>query len=158
MKLNEAYQSQLADITQSANRTRATLRKFAKRFPDLPNWIHTKIESRENVTCWFSTKWGGTLQINLHNLDSFKSEALVDLLMIVETAFDIELTGKDIPEYSRKEFTGTYKWDEEESSLDISVTATLSNISSQCQRVQIGVKTEVVETPIYRLDCQESEV
>jgi hypothetical protein len=155
----KTLQEALAEITASAKLQRKAVIQFYRAFPDIPRIVDEIQESPESddfrQSAWFGTIYGGSLHINLSRLEGFKGDNLINLLFRLETQFNVEFEMQDFPAQSRKVFTAHKRW--AYGILDITVSAELKPQASECRRVQVGVTKQVVETPIYELQCNEVE-
>lgn len=142
-----------AEINASAASQRKALTAFSNRFPELFAWSDNICET-ENMHSYVSHLYGGTFDIRISNLDSFKEDKLLEMLEWVESTFRVEVEGKDNPIGRSKEFSARVPWDGRH--LDIYVHANLAMDSKGCTRVIVNMRTETVEVPEYRLECHES--
>ena len=143
------------ELTENFSRQIESVNAFHARFPETPNIVKQLEEMHHNVSTWWGAQYGGTLSCTIGKLDSFKEPMLLDILELLETHYNMEFVGVDYPSQMYKRFTAHITWNS--SVLDITVEAHLANDAKGCTRVQVGVETKTVETPIYRLDCQGEE-
>lgn len=138
-------------INDNAARERKNAAWFYKHFPEIPEKCE-EYNDRADASAWFSHLYGGSFNISLRGLDGFKGEELLEVLFWVETTLNVELTMTDYPAGGRKVFTATKEW--ARGYLDITVQAELRADSQSCQRVQVGVTKQTIETPVYELRCE----
>lgn len=150
-QMSRMMQRKWDSINELAAEQRRVLAVFATSFDGLPEQLDIW-DSKYETTSWWSYMYGGSVTITLSELDSFKDAELFNLLEEVERYFGVELTSRDLPEYSQRKYETTTKWGDNKT-LDISITAGLKFDAQGCQRVQVGSESRVVETPIYELRC-----
>lgn len=151
----EVYQTKLNEINEQAKKSRQGVQRIATRFPLLPHLMEIW-KGTYGCNAYLTVSYGGSFNITVRELTTFRDSKLIDLLASVEEYFGVEFKMTDRAQYSCKQFTAAVEWGPY-NSFDISVDAYLSADSSRCQRVQTGTKVETVETPIYELHCPESE-
>jgi hypothetical protein len=139
-------------ITENAKSQRKYLAAFAKRFPTIFALVD-KINDMDNHHSYIGYMYGGSLTIVSKELDGFKGPELLDLLEELENTFCVEFESSDNPVGKEKNFGAHLRW--EDGVFDLRVTARLREDSRSCRRVQVGVKTEVIEVPQYILECNE---
>jgi len=138
-------------INDRAARERKDVAWFYQHFPEIIAKCG-EYEDREDASAWFSHLYGGSFTISLRGLDGFKGEELLETLFWIETTLNVELGMTEYPASGRKVFTTSKPW--ARGQLDITVQAELRSNSQSCQRVQVGVTKQVIETPVYELRCE----
>jgi len=137
----------------------AAINAFQQQYPEVPNLCQQieeiQVPEGVNLAAWWGYQWGGSLTVTLTGLTSFKDELLTNLLETLMAKYNAEFSSSDSPEYFTRMFSAPVHW--ENGNFDIHVEARVKNDSTGCTRVQVGVETKTVETPIYRLDCQGEE-
>lgn len=153
----------LREINNSAKQQRRALANVIRRFPDLDRFVEEleAMNTSGDIAAHWGSYWGGSFSVTIWNLKSFKEQHLVDVLLYLETHFNVEFEMTDNAAYSTKNFSARVKWTSgggQEHTFDVEVSAKLRADAAECHRVQIDEKVEVVRTPIYKLVCDDGSL
>lgn len=149
--MSVTLKERIKQINDNAARERKDVAWFYQHFPEIIEKV-AEYENRVDASAWFGHLYGGSITISLRGLDGFKGEELLETLFWVETTLNVEVKMTEYPATGRKVFNASKRW--ARGNLDITVNAELRSGSQSCQRVQVGVTKQVVETPVYELHCE----